>query len=202
MIGMSGPRERTWTSSEGVVNVDVLVTALSKLSFIFEVKESLTKDLIAEIIHPRHNDNTEQYEAVKKWVNYHADTALEHDEICQLISYVKLYQIEGADKTIVSPYSSSTVFRPPSMPSVIVLDYIDKHCRLICPYCSEIPSWTAEIRHQELVASTPEYCDDDSEIDANCTTRIEDIIDDHHELNDCLLMVSRDIFSTKNVLVM
>jgi hypothetical protein len=165
-------RERRNSDSDGrEIDINLLFTALLKLSFIFDLKESLTKRLIAIIIDPKYSDFTDQYVAVEKWVNNYADTNLECEEICHLISYVKLYDNEGSDAA--SPVRGTS--RSSISPSVSVVNRIDECCRLVCPFRCELASWTAEVRHQELVRTSRMSS---ANVLLDSTTRVENALDD------------------------
>ena len=170
------------------IDVNVLFSALLKLSFIFELKESLTKRLIATIIVPEYRDFTEQYMAVEKWVNNYADTKMECEEISHLISYVELYK-DNIFEEHLQKLKSGTASVTPCLSALSVVDDIDRCCRLICPYRCELVSWTAEIRHQELLSilRRPYFPGTDMQIATYSTTRIEDILEnDQHEYGDVI----------------
>jgi hypothetical protein len=170
------------------IDANVLFSALLKLSFIFELKESLTKRLIATIIVPEYRDFTEQYMAVEKWVNNYADTNMECEEICHLISYVELYK-DNIFEEHLQKLNPGTASVTPCLSALSVVDDIDRCCRLICPYRCELVSWTAEIRHQELLSILrPSYFPGtDMRIATYSTTRIEDILEnDQHEYGDVI----------------
>ena len=74
------------------ININVLYSALQKLSFAFEVKESLTTSLTEEILHPVHKTFDDKLFGVEEWLRKFTDVDLTHEEIYHLIKYVEVFQ--------------------------------------------------------------------------------------------------------------
>jgi hypothetical protein len=145
------PAHRVIEKQESIVEeIDVLIlfSALHKLSYLFDIKYSMTTSLIAEIYNPMHVKFEDQFLAVINWVERHSDASMTVAEVCCLIKYVELYKPPAEDSVTTTVALMST------------------QCRLLCPYLSEKASWTAEIRHQELHKSSPLHTD--------TTTRLQD----------------------------
>jgi hypothetical protein len=139
-------------SFDDEIDVDKLFSALLKLSFTFDVKESMTTNLVAEITNPQYASVDEQFVAVEKWVNTYADTKLQISEIMNLIKYVELF-VPSQDNNAFScdiTESSSGNNESKDGSTNSCNNVQQPSCRLMCPYRSEIATWTAEIRRQEL----------------------------------------------------
>lgn len=131
-IGMSS------SSNGSQIEVDVLFSALLKLSCVFEVEESLITSLTDEIIAPEHTTFNDQFVAVQEWIKNHCAGAiveLTAEEIDFLIQYVELY----FDENFENPDTLLTGTKSPG----------GRRCPLMCPYRSDLPALTAEIRRQE-----------------------------------------------------
>lgn len=115
------------------VDADLVFSALLKLSFIFEVEESLMLEMVTKICDPNYINIEERYKRVKKWTNNIADEDLQCEEVLELIKYVQLYEKSSA-------ISSNTIEKWTD---------INMRCRLMCPFRCEMAPWTAEIRHEE-----------------------------------------------------
>jgi hypothetical protein len=124
-------------SSEGdEIDVNVLFGALLKLSFTFDVKDSMMISMIDEIRSDKHTTFDDQFVGVEKWIQRHASpgTVLNVTEIYFLIRYVALYDPIHEEESEPTGGGSA----------------VNNQCRLMCPYRHELATWTAEIRGKEM----------------------------------------------------
>lgn len=139
------PTKEEVPEEEDEIDVELVLTALFKLSFTFEMKATTPTKLISVII-SEHEDQNAQAQAVDKWLKKNTAAKMHPTEVVALIKYVELYE-PSADDT------QSLCQAPPA-------ETLARNLRnLTCPYGCEVASWTAAIRNQELSQSTPLYAD-------------------------------------------
>jgi hypothetical protein len=120
------------------VDVDLLFSALLKMSYIFELKESLMMELISRII--LYSEVKKQYDTVDLWIfQTFPDVTLTTEEVEEVIKYVKLYEIQSNKATISQDQK--------------VKD-IAARCQMMCPMRCEKETWTRNIREQEMFLRT------------------------------------------------
>ena len=120
------------------VDVDLLFSALLKMSYIFELKESLMMELISRII--LYSEVKKQYDTVDLWIfQTFPDVTLTTGEVEEVIKYVKLYEIQSNKATISQDQK--------------VKD-IAARCQMMCPMRCEKETWTRNIREQETFLRT------------------------------------------------
>mgnify|MGYP003387304609 len=129
------------------IDVATLFSALVKLSFVFEIKDSLALSLTAEINNPKHANFDAQFVAVEAWMVKHgrhghrgSAADLTAKEIDYLIQYVELYEPLPEEKEAVSVHSNN---------NADMSDWVTPVCPLTCPRVSELAALTGEIRSQE-----------------------------------------------------
>jgi hypothetical protein len=116
------------------VDVDLLFSALLKMSYIFELKESLMMELISRII--LYSEVKKQYDTVDLWIfQTFPDVTLTTEEVEEVIKYVKLYEIQSNKATISQDQK--------------VKD-IAARCQMMCPMRCEKETWVKNIREQEM----------------------------------------------------
>lgn len=139
------------SSEADEIDVNVLFAALLKLSFTFDVKDSMMTSLIDEIRNDRHTCFDDQFVGVEKWIKRHAapETSLTANEMFYLIRYVDLYEPCIEEEGTMSP---SRKFKSSSKrdASYEIAASSQRDVRLMCPYRSDVAAWTAEIRGQEM----------------------------------------------------
>ena len=135
--------------ADGQIDVDTLFSALHKLSCVFEIKESLMTDLIEEVTDLRHTNFDSQFFGLEEWIKKYADTDLSPPEMFALIQYVELYQPLPLTDVDQTSHSEDTPIER-SLSAMSLSSETDKVCPLLCPYRSEVGSWTATIRRKEL----------------------------------------------------
>jgi hypothetical protein len=144
--------EKEESIREESINAELLFSALLKLACTFEIKDNLTISLISEISDPKHIKFNEQFVAVEKWIQKNSDAQMSASEIHCLIKYVKLYEPSPEDTHASNPLGWHIIDDSSSIRTMA--DDVSKRCRLMCPYRSEVESWTAEIRREEAKKSS------------------------------------------------
>ena len=120
------------------VDVDLLFSALLKMSYIFELNESLMTELISQII--LYSEVKKQYDTVDLWIfQTFPDVTLTTGEVEEVIKYVKLYEIQSNKATISQDQK--------------VKD-IAARCQMMCPMRCEKETWVKNIREQEMFLRT------------------------------------------------
>lgn len=110
---------------EDNIDIDILYIALFKLQVVFDINNTAINQLIKIIYDVNTKSFQDIFLTVKKYISYKLGLRLSVNEITNLIRFIKLYE-EEKDAN---------------------LSY------LRCPYYSELPVWSAEIRRQELSRS-------------------------------------------------
>ena len=144
------------SSAASEVDVDILYSALLKLTAIFEINESLMTGLTDEIVDPKHANFKEQFMAVEEWIMKHGDgydIDMTGEEIDHLIQYVHLYQPlpeedEGCDEAVGISGSGSYAESETTETS-------RGDCPLVCPPRHELAALTGDIRTQEAKKLNP-----------------------------------------------
>lgn len=155
---------------ENEIDVSKLFSALHKLSFIFELKDSMTTSLISEICSPHHDTFNKQFLAVEAWTKRNSDYAISACEICSLIKYVELYEHTPLTQTgSTDELSSSTHSSSPPAGDVAA------QCGLVVPFRSDIAAWTAEIRGREVIKASPLYADTSYRTVRTCASTVRTI---------------------------
>ena len=126
---------------EDEIDVEFVYTALFKMSFFFEIDESLKEKLVTVICHTPHYSERERLFAVQKWIKAKLSTSLKYQETINLIKYMELYE-------------------PKSLPGDMRGDTEDNKRdfrHLDCPFQCNVVVMTAEIQRQRLSKSVPLY---------------------------------------------
>ena len=168
------PRE-----DENQIDISILYSCLQKLSFAFEIKESLTRNLADEILDPAHKTFDDKFYGVEKWLQKYTDTELTPEEMYQVIKYVELFDDEKPEDdctTTMFPPISSSIDSVSQRVLSEELNATQQHRRqtqssespcdsavispmesnegknfpqLFCPFRSKIGAWILSIRQQE-----------------------------------------------------
>ena len=84
----------------GEIKFSTLLSALNKLSFLFEVNECVANSLIDEILDERHVCYESQSNSVAELVSKHSDLELTPYEVLNLIKYVEVHQFKQCDDKV------------------------------------------------------------------------------------------------------
>ena len=134
------------------INEDHLYSALFKLSFLFEINESLKRKLTEIICHIPHPCRESQVECVRNWIEDYVCKSLDDDEILNLIKYVELYE----------PLPHSTDDHDQDFIRNEERRHMDcdrDFGHLDCPFKCNIAVLAAEIQRQRLCKNVPQYSD-------------------------------------------
>jgi len=130
------PRSIHWRQGvEDEINIQVLFSALEKLTCVFELKDSLPRSFSENIMDERHNSHNDVFAATESWLGKYSDTNVTHREMIELIKYVKL-----------NTQQNQRVFSVDEKVEALEVTYFGY---LVCPFRSSVLSWGDEIRKME-----------------------------------------------------